>query len=483
MRFRDLFSWSMRHSRQRIFESILIVLAIGLGVSVIVAIGSLFMNVQSSLLNMDDNEYMRTFNIYSSANFGSYSSTDPVLKVVQEKKFEPLQLSLEELADIQQSLPVGMHVYIENTYGTLSPSLPKEQQDEQEASDMPVYESYAPVGYTGTVVIGVVETGAETKDETIADIEVDWQEQTIRYEQAMQAYDNIYLTACTPGYFAFKDYTLASGNWFMASDIAQQNPVVVISDKLAKRIFGTDNPIGQLIPVDLEPNQVHYEVIGVLDPLSEDDEMMRFGQDLFGLVPATSAPYMLHSGYYNDTNLKFDNFTIGVEVGQELAQAAEIIQTEIRLRYGEQATINNFYLSMNASNESELYIYYLIIGIFASLGLIIAIINILNLMLARVLRRTKSIGLSIALGSSKRLVFRQFLIEALLLGLTGAFIGIALSYGFIALLENLTQAEIEFGLKSILLGCGLGVVVSLLFGVYPAYLGSQTNPVDALRNE
>ncbi len=84
----------------------------------------------------------------------------------------------------------------------------------------------------------------------------------------------------------------------------------------------------------------------------------------------------------------------------------------------------------------------MIIGIFASLGLIIAVINILNLMLARVLKRTKSIGLSMALGSSRRLVFRQFVSEASFLGLVGSALGIYVPSGWVRCLNMLWERRL-----------------------------------------
>jgi putative ABC transport system permease protein len=136
-------------------------------------------------------------------------------------------------------------------------------------------------------------------------------------------------------------------------------------------------------------------------------------------------------------------------------------------------------------SQKQLQRYALLIGILASVGLVIAVINILNLMLARVLKRTKSIGLSMALGSSRQMVFRQFMLEAFTLGIIGSILGILLSFALVEVLKKALGAFFAANMLGtrVLLGFGLGFAVSLLFGVYPAYLGSRTNPVDALRTD
>lgn len=91
-----------------------------------------------------------------------------------------------------------------------------------------------------------------------------------------------------------------------------------------------------------------------------------------------------------------------------------------------------------------------------------------------------------ALGGTRRQVFRQFLLEALSLGILGSFLGILLSFGITKILTVALGGNMEFvGATGdqILLGLGIGILISLFFGVYPAYLGAKTNPVDALRTD
>ena len=88
MNFVDKLSWSIRHARKRLFESLLIVFAIGLGIAVIVAILSVVFNAQSQLAGVGrDDVYFREFRIYSSAHFSSFSGQEPILSVIERRTY------------------------------------------------------------------------------------------------------------------------------------------------------------------------------------------------------------------------------------------------------------------------------------------------------------------------------------------------------------------------------------------------------------
>lgn len=447
----DSLVWSLRHCRKRLFESLLIILAVGLGVAVIVAILSLFISIQSQLNYSGNDQYMRTFRIYSAANTSFSSGREAPLTVTQERPTEQLRLNLSDLQDIQESLPPNMHVFVDSTYHEPT-SLLVIPENEDPANDHSVrYESFSDDG-------------------------------TMITHSPWETYESIQLTSTTPNYFLFHELELAAGNWFIDEDLETNNPVVILSDRLATKLYGNINPIGQTLPIESFNNRIDYEVIGVLTPaVEEENQFYGFYQDEQGYIPYTASPHSVRNSQYGEPPT-INSFTIGVDPGTDLNAAVSTIQAEIEQRFGELAIINSTYQSLQSIDDQQQSIFILI-GVFASLGLVIAVINILNLMLARVLKRTKTVGLSMALGASKKSVFFQFLIEALVLGVVGALLGIVLALGVIELLANITYANISIGLSGIGIGCGLGLLVSLLFGVYPAYQGSQVDPVEALRND
>ncbi len=504
----DKLSWSLRHCRKRFFESLLIVFAVGLGIAVIVAILSIVFNTQSQLADvMGRDEYFRTFRIYSAAHFSSFSSQEPILSVVKERPDTPLQISLAELDNLQNSLPEGMHVFVEQNFSYPSPLLPL--SDEEDAQQFPQkgYVSLTSRRVDETVTVKNEESDVQGTSENETDIEeadtahmssggsinLDTGESvsyTSYFPSIHEQYDTIFLTATTLPYFDFKQFEVALGNWFVAEDIEKGNQVIVLTDKLAKRLFPEEAPIGKQVLISQFgiDGDIQYEVIGVLAPLSEEQEQNVFFDERAkqAYIPVTAAPRYPEVAADGNRDIEFDSFIIGVDAEMDVAKSAEIIQAEMSQRYGELAVVQNYYLSSQSADD-QVQSIYIIIGIFASLGLVIAVINILNLMLARVLRRTKSVGLSIALGAYKRSIFSQFFLEALLLGIIGAVLGILFSFGLLQIINNIagmaSGMKLVFGFKEILTGCGLGLLVSLLFGIYPAYQGAQINPVDALRTD
>ena len=254
--------------------------------------------------------------------------------------------------------------------------------------------------------------------------------------------------------------------------------MLVISEGLAQDLFGDRDPLGQVVPLTRSSTEemAYYTVIGVLSSPKEDQGyIFRDGRTAF--APITASPY------YRGIQSSFSNLSIGIDIGVDIAIAMERVDAEARLIWGDQIAVRSS-LEEFRESQKQLQRYAFLIGALASIGLVIAMINILNLMLARVLKRTKSVGLSMALGSSRRLVFRQFMMEAFSLGMLGSSVGILLSFGLAEILERALGGFMAGMLGTrILLGVIMGFAVSLFFGIYPAYLGSRTNPVDALRTD
>ncbi len=410
----DQVKWSLRHSKRQLLESILVVVAIALGVGVIITVLGMFLSVGDQYRDLESMAHFRTLEIMGKAE-ASRRLGAPLTVLGNDLDTTEWSATLNEIEELQQNLPPTMHAYVQTHWSARTSLLPEEVEPENES----IYRGY--------------------------------------YDS-----NQIMIMGTTSEYFAFNGATLQQGNFFLPEDLRGNSRVMVLSDSLATEVFSDSDPLGQVIPLILfgDEETIHYTVIGVLDPPENEEEIMfGFGAARMAYAPITASPYQ-RAGVGQGS---FQNISVGIDVGVDVAAATEQVEAEARLIWGDQIAVSSS---------------------LASIGLVIAVINILNLMLARVLKRTRSVGLSMALGSSRRLVFRQFMLEAFSLGILGSISGILLSFGLAKILERALGGFTAGMLGTrIFLGITLGFAISLFFGIYPAYLGSRTNPVDALRTD
>ncbi|MEM4540435.1 MAG: FtsX-like permease family protein, partial [Archaeoglobaceae archaeon] len=153
----------------------------------------------------------------------------------------------------------------------------------------------------------------------------------------------------------------------------------------------------------------------------------------------------------------------------------------------EKVTVFEMKMILDIINQAFNQINLFLMAI-ASVSLLVAGVSILNIMLMSTIERTKEIGIMRAIGAQRIAVLRIFLLEALVLGLIGSLLGSILSviagYGINYLI--LKETKYVFQLSTIgymALGFSVGIITSVLSGLYPAWKASRLEPIDALRFE
>ena len=287
----------------------------------------------------------------------------------------------------------------------------------------------------------------------------------------------------TPSYGQVSNDTVTEGDFISEQNVNARSAVAVIGPDTAQNLFGrTENVVGQTIRVGTTP----FRVIGVLASKGGSG----FGnQDDRVLVPLTTAQVRLSR---RQTTNAIDQIEVQASSSEGVTAAQDEITQILRARHKTAEGSDDFtirtqedILSTATTITGTMTAF---LGGIAAISLLVGGIGIMNIMLVSVSERTREIGLRKALGARKRDILVQFLVELMVLSLTGGVLGILVAWlltllisGLIAASGSSIQAVISG--NSILLATVFSMSVGLLFGLYPANRAANLQPVEALRYE
>ncbi|HEU5397996.1 MAG TPA: ABC transporter permease [Gammaproteobacteria bacterium] len=282
-----------------------------------------------------------------------------------------------------------------------------------------------------------------------------------------------------PEYLKIRDWPLAAGAGFSASDMRGAARVAILGQTVATNLFGDANPVGQTIRISKSP----YLVIGLLAPKGQS-----FGgqdQDDTVLVPITTAQRKLFGAQFADT-VRY----IMVQAGgpELLTPVQEEVDALLRQRHhitGKQDPdfdIRNLTELANAA-ASTTRIMSLLLGLIASISLVVGGIGIMNIMLVSVTERTREVGLRMAVGAKPADILGQFLMEAVSVSAIGCFAGLLLGIAAVLVVNRTFDMHSLVTAGSVLISITVSVAVGTFFGFYPARKASLLQPIEALRHE
>jgi len=280
----------------------------------------------------------------------------------------------------------------------------------------------------------------------------------------------------SPDYLQIRDWKLAAGSMFSDREIRGAAKVAVIGSKTANELFGPLDPVGQTARVQ----DIPFIIIGLLE--SKGAGVGGQNQDDRLIVPYTTAMKRLSGNKY----LRSINVQIvgadRMEVAQQ--QITSLLRQRHRLAADREDDFNIFNQKEIADTVSAVSrIITLLLGSVAGISLLVGGIGIMNIMLVSVSERTREIGIRVAVGAQPGDIQLQFLIEAMILSLTGGTIGVVLGVGASTLIGVFAHFKASVSVESIVLAFGASFVIGVFFGFYPARKAAALNPIDALRYE
>ncbi|MEE4186023.1 MAG: ABC transporter permease [Gammaproteobacteria bacterium] len=284
------------------------------------------------------------------------------------------------------------------------------------------------------------------------------------------------IVGTTENYAEVNNYELNYGRMFTAAENRAKKRVVVIGGDVAA-MFEQDPEM--LLGRSLLIKGTSFEIIGIFESKGTVGFSSR---DEYGWVPLATAQSRL-------TGNK-DLSSIGVQIRDDVPMEVAIIDVERVMRREHQiipGAKNDFSLSdrkqfLNMQQEAAGIFSYLLAGI-AGISLIVGGIGIMNIMLVTVTERTREIGIRKALGATRTNILLQFLIEAMMLCITGGVIGIALGASVATLMASLAGWSTPLSFSAVAIAFGFSAGVGLLFGLLPARKAASLDPIEALRYE
>ena len=283
----------------------------------------------------------------------------------------------------------------------------------------------------------------------------------------------------TPGIFVVRDLMLIAGRSFTEQDVRSATKVAVLGQTVVTNLFGSANPVGQVIRIKKLP----FTVIGVL--AEKGQSMQGQDQDDIIYIPVTTAQKKIFGTAFPGM---VRNIMVKVRNAHDLNAVENELNNLLRQRHRIGPREDNDFQVRNLTDmmqmaEQSARVMTLLLGAIASVSLLVGGIGIMNIMLVSVTERTREIGIRMAVGAKTWDIRLQFIIEALTLSLMGGVIGIVLGIGGATILSALAGWTTVVSPLSILLAFGFSALVGIFFGFYPAYKASLLNPIDALRYE
>ena len=277
------------------------------------------------------------------------------------------------------------------------------------------------------------------------------------------------------------NFHVADGRFITQFDFMESKSVCILGSEVNQELFGYRDALGAAIRI----GEGLFTVVGVMEAKTIREgrtaaiKVRNINRDVY--IPITTA---LKRFPVTGEPSGIDEIAIRVARAEDLSPTARLVKDVLGQRH---RGVEDYEVmipeELLAQAQRTQRIFNVIMGSIAGISLLVGGIGIMNIMLANVSERTREIGIRRAIGATKGDILAQFLIETVLICLTGGAIGIFLGFGMAKTITLYARWETGFSLASVLIAFGTSATVGLLFGLFPARRAAQLDPMQTLRFE
>ena len=278
-------------------------------------------------------------------------------------------------------------------------------------------------------------------------------------------------------YLDIRKISVEEGNMFTDKDIQTSAKVCLIGKTITDNLFpGGDSPVGNIIRF----NKIPFKVIGTLTPKGYNS--MGMDQDDMVLAPYTTVQKRVLAITYLQgiycSALSEDMTDLATE------EISTILRRNHKLRLNDEDDFSiRSQQELRSMLSSTTDMMTILLACIAGISLLVGGIGIMNIMYVSVTERTREIGLRMSIGAKGRDILAQFLIEAVIISVTGGIIGVISGIGASALVNIVFKWPVYVQLYSVILSFLVCSVTGIFFGWYPARKASNLDPIEAIRYE
>jgi len=274
-----------------------------------------------------------------------------------------------------------------------------------------------------------------------------------------------------------RNWQTEQGAFFTEADVRSASRVIVLGKTPAKKLFGSQDPIGEMVRV----RNLSFRVVGVL---AEKGSSFGQDQDDAAVIPYTTVQRKLSSRTIPSINQAMVSASSPRAAALAETQIAELLRQRHRIAPGEPDDFRVQNMSDVAAASAQLTgIMTLLLGSIAAISLVVGGIGIMNIMLVSVTERTREIGIRMAVGARPSYIRIQFLTESVVLSLAGGTLGMIIGGVLAAVAANLLGFPSLVSGLAVVIAFGFSSAIGVFFGYYPAHKAAALDPIEALRYE
>ncbi len=297
--------------------------------------------------------------------------------------------------------------------------------------------------------------------------------------------------ATTPWFLRVQHYRMMRGRFLTSADMEFGTPVCVIGSRLARILFAGVDPLGQTLSIDRDA----YTVVGIVGDIAQGElptqgELWLSGENQKVYIPLRTylnkrgdlfAQWSEGGGTFE--KIELHELILTIDKQENVVRAVDAARRILRKNHKVEDYSIVVPLELIRQARETRRLFNIVLGSIAAISLIVGGIGIMNIMLATVSERTREIGIRRALGARRRDIVLQFLMETLILSISGGVIGLVFGALIPLAITAATDVKTVLTFPAFAIAFTVSVTVSVVFGIYPARRAALMDPIEALRHE